>query len=265
MNNSTSKSKFPLAFFLLTFIISVPFWLIAAVTEKFLPKEMPINPIGILMAFCPIIAALILTFRKNGLDSAKELLKRSFDYKRIKRKIWYVPIFFLMPVIMILAYGLMNLMGVSIPDLPFPVVMAPIFFLVYFIFALGEEVGWMGYAIDPMQDRWNALKASIILGIVWSIWHIVLFIQMHQPTIWIAGQCINLAVTRILIVWLYNNTGKSVFATILFHAMYNVGTFLFPNYGSIYGPFIACIVVTVTAVIVTFLWGPKTLAQFRKK
>ena len=160
MNNSTSKSKFPLAFFLLTFIISVPFWLIAAVTEKFLPKEMPINPIGILMAFCPIIAALILTFRKNGLDSVKELLKRSFDYKRIKRKIWYVPIFFLMPVIMILAYGLMNLMGVSIPDLPFPVVMAPIFFLVYFIFALGEEVGWMGYAIDPMQDRWNALKPA---------------------------------------------------------------------------------------------------------
>jgi len=237
MNNSTSKTKFPLAFFVLTFIISVPFWLIAALTEQFLPKEMPVNPIGILIS-----------------DSVKKLLKKSFDYKRIKGKIWYVPIFFLMPVIMILAYGLMNLMGVSIPGLPFPVVMAPIFFLVYFIFALGEEVGWMGYAVEPMQDRWNALKASIMF-----------FIQMHQPAIWIVGQCINLAVTRILIVWIYNNTGKSVFAAILFHAMYNVGTFLFPNYGSIYGPFIACIVVTVTVVIVTFLWGPKTLAQFRKK
>ena len=170
-----------------------------------------------------------------------------------------------MPVVMILAWGLMNLMGIEIPDLTLPFWIAPILFLVIFIFALGEEVGWMGYAIDPMQDRWDALKASIILGIVWAIWHIVPFVSAQHHLIFIVGLCINLALTRILIVRLYNNTGKSIFAAISYHAMYTVSTFMFPNYDSIYGPFITCIVITIIAVIVTFLWGPKTLAQFRKK
>ena len=169
-----------------------------------------------------------------------------------------------MPVIMILAYGLMNLMGIEIPDPTLPFWIAPGLFLIQFIFALGEEVGWMGYAIDPMQDRWTALKASIILGIVWAIWQIVPFASAHHHSIFIVGLCINLAVTRILIVWLYNNTGKSVFAVISYHAMYTISTFMFPNYDSIYGPFISCIVITIIAFIVTFLWGPKTLAQFRK-
>lgn len=168
-----------------------------------------------------------------------------------------------MPIIMILAYVLMHLMGVSIPDQQFPVLLVPVFFLMFFIAALGEEVGWQGYAIDPLQDRWNALGASIILGIVWAIWHIVPFIQAHHTPIWIASQCMGMVVTQILIVWLYNNTGKSVFSAILFHAMINVSTFLFPNYGSSYNPFITGIIMAVTAAIVIFLWVPLTLAGYR--
>ena len=48
-----------------------------------------------------------------------------------------------------------------------------IFFFVYFIGAISEEIGWSGYAIDPLQDKYGALKASIILGIIWTIWHII--------------------------------------------------------------------------------------------
>ncbi len=221
-------------------------------------------PISALAAFCPMIAALIITYRENGSDGVKQLLKRSFDYKKIKGKIWYVPIFFLMPVIMVLEYGLMKLMGVSIPNFQFPVLMVPVFFMVFFIFAIGEETGWSGYAIDPLQDWWGALGASIILGIVWAMWHLVPFIQTHNTPIWVAGQDAGTVVLRVLIVWLYNNTGKSVFAAITFHSMVNVSELvLFPIYGSYYDPVIAFMIMAATAAIVTFLWGPKTLARYR--
>jgi hypothetical protein len=44
-----------------------------------------------------MIAALILVYMENRSNGVKQLLKRAFDFKRIKRKIWYVPIFFMCP------------------------------------------------------------------------------------------------------------------------------------------------------------------------
>jgi len=249
-------------FFVLVFVLSVPFWLLGAFTD--LSKNIPINlPIAALMLVNPMIAALILVYRENGSDGVKQLLKRPFDYQRIKRKIWYVPIFFLMPLLMVVAYGLMKFMGVALPDLHFPGVMVPVFFVVFFIAGIGEELGWSGYAIDPMQNRWGALTASIILGVVWQIWHIVPDIQNHQTPLWIVWHRGGSVLLRVLIAWLYNNTGKSIFAVITFHAMVNIGQLVWPFYGSYYDPFIPFILLAVTAAIVTFLWGPKTLARYR--
>lgn len=122
----------------------------------------------------------------------------------------------------------------------------------------------MGYAADPMQARWSALTTSILLGAVWAIWHVVPDIQAHQTWAWIAGQRFYSVALRILIVWLYNNTGKSVFAAIVFHDMDNVSVYsLFPDPGSHYDPAITGALTAIAAVIVTFLWGPKTLARFR--
>jgi CAAX protease family protein len=45
--------------------------------------------------------------------------------------------------------------------------------------------------------------------------------------------------------------------------MVNVSEFSFPNYGSYYDPFISDAILVVIVVIVTFFWGPKTLARFR--
>ncbi len=264
MNTKARTSKSPLIFFLLLFVISLPFWLIGNFTERLLPKDIPINlPVSALMVFNPMIAALILVFRENGTDGVKDLLKRSFDYRRIKEKIWYLPIFFLMPLIMVLAYGLMTLMGNSIPRPQFPILMVPVLFIAFFITASGEELGWQGYAYEPLQDRWNALGASIILGTVWAVWHAIPYIQTHNTALWIVWQCVATVGLRVLIVWLYNNTGKSIFAAIIFHAMINVSTFLFPNYGSYYDPFITSIIIGVAVAMVASVWGRKTLALYK--
>lgn len=265
MNMRTPASKSPWIFFLLVFVLSVPFWLIGPIADQFLQKEIPINlPVSALMAVNPLIAASILVYRENGSDGVKELLTRAIDYRRIERKIWYVLILCLWPITMVLAYGLMYLMGASLPDdLRLPVSVVPILFVVFLVAAVGEEEGWQGFAIDRLQYRWNALKASIIVGIVWAVWHIVPLVEAHQTPAWIAWQCLGMVPFRILIVWIYNNTGKSVFAAIVFHATANVSQFSFPNYGSHYDPFIVGLTLTFTAAIVVFVWGPQTLARFR--
>jgi hypothetical protein len=251
---------------LLVFVFSVPFWLLGAEGGR-LTNAISVNlPISSLMAVCPLIAALILTYRENKFSGMKNLLKRVFDFKRTRRKIWYLPVIFLMPLIMILSYGVMSLTGPALPkiEISFQIILiGAILFLVFFISAIGEEVGWSGYTIDPMQDQWGALQASIILGAVWALWHVVPYIEANNAATWIVWECLATVGLRVLIVWLYNNTGKSVFAAIIFHAMIDVTWVLFPIYGSYYNPEISGIIIMITATIAVFLWGPRTLAHYR--
>ncbi len=261
MNTNTSTSKSPLTFFVLVFALSIPLSLAGAVIGLELLPGLPVS--SLVVTFCPLIAALILVYRENKTTGVTELLKRSFDYKRIRAKIWYAPIILLMPGVMVLEYGLLRWMGSPIPEPQFSVLTALVMFLVAFIAALGEELGWMGYAIDPMQDRSNALQASIFLGLAWAAWHFVPLIQAGRSPEWIAWWSLFTVASRVLIVWLYNNTGKSVFVAAVYHAMMNVSWQLFPINGSFYDPRITGLIVAVAAVIVIVIWGPRTLAQYR--
>lgn len=168
-----------------------------------------------------------------------------------------------MPVIATLSYGYMKLTGALASEPKISILSILIFFIVYFIGAIGEEVGWSGYVIDPLQKRYSALKASIIVGVVWAIWHIIPWSQAHQTTTWIVWQSIATVFLRIVMVWLFNNTGKSVFAMVLFHTMINISPYLIPNYGSNYNPFILTILLIMIIVAITYLWGTKTLADYK--
>ena len=95
---------------------------------------------------------------------------RVFDQRRIRKKIWYVPIIFLMPLLYLLTYWAMRLMGLQVPGRTASFLLIPLLFALFFILGIGEEVGWMGYAVDPLQYRWSALTTSIILGLVTAIW-----------------------------------------------------------------------------------------------
>jgi hypothetical protein len=99
--------------------------------------------------------------------------------------------------------------------------------------------------------------------VVTVIWHVIPAIQDHETPTYMAWHSLDFVTGRILYVWLYNNTGKSLFAAIVFHAMANVSFVLFPNYGSGYDPAIGGAIVAITAVIVTFVWGSQTLARYR--
>jgi uncharacterized protein len=253
-----SPSGSPLSYFLWVFALSIPLWLIGGITGLQLFEGLPASALN---AFCPLIAAVILTHRTNGTEGTRELLKRSFDYDRIRNKAWYIPILFLMPGTMVLSYELMRWMALPLPVPRFSVPAAVAMFVAFFIGAVGEEVGWSGYVIDRIQLRWNAFTASALLGVVWAVWHIVPYAQAHRSPAWIAWQCFYTVAARIIIVWLYNNTGNSVFATILHHAISNVSVFMYPNFGSHYDPRITGLLTAFAAAIVTVVWGPRTLSR----
>jgi len=260
--NKSIGQKSLRSFWGLVFLISAGFWLLGALTATSLPKEASTDlPISSLMIVSPITAALILVFRQDGLAGVRQLLKRSIDKTGIKNKIWYLPILLLMPATMILVNKFV--VGIQVPDSDrrYSLIMMLVTCFLFLIAAILEEVGWQGYAFEPMQARWNALTASLILGTIWALWHLVPFIQMGKSTDWIIWQSLNMVATRIIIVWIYNNNTKSIFSAILYHAMYNVSTLLLQNFGLFFEPMWTAIPLIGIASIVTFLWGPKTLSK----
>jgi membrane protease YdiL (CAAX protease family) len=97
----------------------------------------------------------------------------------------------------------MRLMGLSLPTPQFPVLAALVMFLAFFISAACEELGWSGYVIDPMQNQWNALQASILLELIWAVWHFIPLVQAHRTPARMAWWSLFTVASRVIIVWIY--------------------------------------------------------------
>ena len=88
----------------------------------------------------------------------------------------------------------------------------PLFFYVLLLNALPEEYGWRGFALDRLQKKSSALSASLILGLIWALWHLPLFFieGTTQAAIPMVQYMLQTVVLSIFYTWLYNNTGGSV-------------------------------------------------------
>jgi uncharacterized protein len=267
MNKIKPENHSPLKFFLLVYGLSIPLWIIETrIDVKGLPLDIPIT--DILAAFTPLIAASVLVYKEEGRSGINKLFKRILDFSRITQNIWYVPIIFLAFLMYLLIYIIIYLFGLPLPiNFHIPFLSIPFLFCLFFLGSVAEETGYMGYAIDPMQERFGALSASILIGILWAVWHYPSIIQQGHNLTWIAWATLGTVAVRVLIVWIYNNTEKSLFACILFHTLLNVGRPLFPR-DEIHNPlvdypYIHYSIIAITAVIVIFLWESKTLARYR--
>jgi len=90
-------------------------------------------------------------------------------------------------------------------------------------------------------------------------------VQVHRSPAWIAWWCLGTVTARVLMVWLYNNIGKSVFAMAVFHTTINVTWQLFPIRGSYWDPRVNGVIMAIAAVVVVVVWGPRTLAGQKKR
>lgn len=264
MKLSIKKEKSVLRFFILVFALSAPLWFLELfIDNSSLPLNIPIT--DIVAAFTPLFAACILIYKENGKTGLSNLFKRIFDYKRIKSTRWVLIIIFLPILIFLLIYIFLKIYNFKLPEnYAIPYLSIPLLLLFFFLGAIGEEIGYMGYAVDPLQKKYNALWASIIIGIPWAVWHYPSIIQQGHNFEWILWGTLGTVAFRVLFVWIYNNTNKSIFACILPHCLYNTGRVIFPNNNSINPlvdyPSIHYSVIALIAFVVIMLWGQRTLS-----
>ena len=220
-------------FFALVFALSIPFWVLGQIVPF---QLLPGLPISALAAIIPALAALILVYKSNRLPGVLQLLRRSFDFKRVKDRRWYLAYILINPAIAVLAFITIRAGSKALPN-PAPLTLA-IFpmFIIFFIAGLGEELGWSGYATEPLAQRWDTLTAGILLGLVWAAWHFIPLLQANRSLEWIEWWSLCTLSLRLIMVWLHISSGKSVFAAALFHAMINMCWQLFPINGSYYDP-----------------------------
>jgi len=166
-----------------------------------------------------------------------------------------------MPGISIAVYGLMRWMRMPLVSPQISPLSALPMFAAFFVGALGEELGWSGYALEPMLTQASALRVGVTFGVIGVIWHLVPLMLLHRSPTWIAWWCLYAVASRVLIVWLYNNTNGSVFAVALFHAMLNISYMLFPINGSYFDMRLGGLVTAFAATVVTVVWGPATLMR----
>lgn len=253
MNTIISHKKPLVKFYLILIVISVPFWILGAMAEE-LAKMLPINlPISALMFVCPLIATIIVNYKEYKGNSIRGVMKRVFDYKKINNKRWYVPIIGLVPAVMLISFLVMKLVGMPLPKPVIPIIELPIFFIVFLFSAVCEEIGWMGYVYEHMEDSWKVLRTGIIMGLEWGIWHAIPYFQGNHDFIWVVWQILTSVFNRILIIWIFNNSGKSIFSAVIYHTMINVSVFSFPNYGSHYEPAITAIILGIASAIVLII------------
>lgn len=246
---------------MLVFLLSVPFYVLGAAGGR-----LPIAtflPTSAIMAFLPMIVALVLVYRESDAHNAIRFLGRAFDYRRIKGVGWILAALLLMPLVFVLDYCVLRLSGAAPLDATFPIATILAFLAMFFVGAVGEELGWQAYAFPRLRERRSAFAAGVLLGVIWALWHVIPYAQMGRSGDWIIWQCLGAIVMRVIIVWLFVNNGQSLFIAALFHTMINIPWGLFPSFGSYFDPFVMCVILSLLAGIIIALWGPATLARFR--
>ena len=248
--NQESKASIA-SFFVLTIIFTLPAYVLVALTglNIILSPEMVFAFIP-LAVIAPICAALVLTYRKSGGIGVKKLLKRSFDYKRVKNKKWFWPTILLMPLLISLVFGVSSLLELELLPALLPLIAAPIALIGFFLATLFENIGWMAYAFEPMRNRWGLFKSTLLLGVIWGLWHVPMYIFTIPEPEMIVAQVIVLITLRFIIVWLYSNTGKSVFIAILFHAIYDVCIIVIPI-----NLVVTAIIMSISAALIFYFWS----------
>ena len=226
----------PIRFLAWTLVLSIPFhvWSVLWPVEG-LPFRLPIS---VVMIIIPATVATILTFQEAGARRAVALWLRLADVRRIRGAGWLALALLTMPLASLLAYGFMGVSGLPLPKaIHVALAHAPALVAVFFVGAIFEEIGWTGYATDPLQRRYGVIGAGLIIGGLWALWHVpAWWLGQGHAIPWVVGQSLATISMRVIMGQIYAAGGRSLCLAILFHAMINVSWVLFPNDGSHYDP-----------------------------
>ena len=186
----------------------------------------------------PALAAFVVTRMVEGKEGTRKLLRRRILRWRVGVQ-WYLIAIFGIPVVYFVASSFV--LGAAPLDAlmeKWPLIFTSYLLkvvMVFLIVSLWEEIGWMGFALPRLQDKYGPLMASLVLGALWALWHLPAYFgstQVVDPKVglgdldrllYLLPLLIFLATsTRIVMTWLFNVAMGSVIIVTLFHAGFNI-------------------------------------------
>src|SRR2546421_1350537 len=249
----------------------IPFYAFVPDLSKFtgnLPAaQLALLGIGVeLAAVGPSLAAILVAWRMPGAGGARSLF-RQFRHWRV-HPIWYL-IALLLPIPILLAadviwmaLGRQSLVWLTVPGaIPFTIGAA-------LVPPLGEEFGWRGFAQPRLQRRLGALWAAVIVGILWSTWHLwPLFVpggsKLFLPSD-VAQTYIRLISTAVIYAWIYNSTGGSLPAVMVAHAAHDIDSGFIPGASvdpTHLGPLLGALCYAAAAIVIVLATNRGTLTR----
>jgi uncharacterized protein len=210
-----------LAFFLLTFAVMWTLWftVVAASISASIPPGVLLILLG---AYSPSIVALALTARAEGAAGVRALLGRVVRWD-VPAK-WYVfaasyvaAIKLVAALIHRVAIGAWPRFGAE------PLYLIPLAIAFSTPFQAGEEIGWRGYALPRMAERFGLAHSSVLLGVIWGFWHLPQFFIPDADTYGQSFFVYVLQVTALSVAmaWLYAHTDGSLLPLMVMHAAVN--------------------------------------------
>jgi len=266
---SSAVKRHPLiTFFVLTYALSWAFEIPLVVQHDGIPGIQGLI-LNLLAANVPSVLAIVLTAMVLGRGSLRKLLGRLLIWR--VNPLWYLVV--LGPFVLA---GSMVVLNTLIGGPPMRVgapLLGVVIMLALFIFpgsALGEEIGWRGYALPRLQTGRSALSASLILGLIWGFYHLPLYFtgQAGRPLSLFPLFVVATIALSVVITWMYNSTGGSLLLVVLLHATFNLPlTILIAPLGrQVTLAFSLYVGLLVVAAIVVVIWaGPKHLSRKHRK
>jgi membrane protease YdiL (CAAX protease family) len=229
----------------------VVFYLLACGVTWTLASLVGISFSFVLLALCgPAVAALAVSLATGGLPAGRELVGRVFIW-RVSAK-WYAAIVAIPVLHVLAALALERALG---RPAPFDIGDFSTTSLILGVLVVGEELGWRGYLLPRLLKRYSALTASLIVGVLWGLWHLSVFVTPAFPHSERSFPLFLMSTTvySVWFTWLYLRTRGSVLLATLFHASLNLFSpgGLDPRRQEI----VEVIVYGASAIILIAVWG----------
>ena len=261
------------AFVALTFAFSWAIWILMVVMTVSIKTTAGLA-LHIVATAGPSIAALVLATAMGG-TQLRELLA-GFSLSRLSVRWAVVALVLPLGMMAIAIAGSVAIFGSPTPGVTVSVLGVLIGEFVRVLFLGGpleEELGWRGFALPRLQQHRSALDASLLLGLVWGLWHIPLYFVLGtgqyetlsggtSPAFAIGGFVVWTIGLSILFTWLFNETRGSLIVVILFHTSINLAAFVPAAVGSTgAASFLYAIVTWIVALVVVSRFGRANLAH----
>ena len=214
--------------------------------------------LGYLALVGPAVAAFVLVGTRSGKAGMKSLWREGWRTDFEKK--WLLPAILLVPAAGLITWLILHLLDIPIEwqyGAP-PAMLVPIGLLIWLLNAYPEEYGWRGYALPRLLERFSPAAASLILGVIWGLWHLPLhFIptttQYHIP-FW--EYLVQTIVLSFLYTWLHRGTGGSVFIAVIFHTFGNLAGAAIPYWTTTEGRWVSFGLLLIPALLVA-LFSPQ--------